>query len=226
MRKKKIYSFITIGFICLLIISCSHKSAEKAPDQTDNTALIQENIAKADELFSRREDVSNLREAVKLLAQIRNLDNRNYEVEWKFAKYNYFLGKMTPDEEESEKVLDKGEEAGRIASRMEPDKPEGYFWYGANLGEQSRRAPLTKGSTSVDDIQAAMNKVIEIQPGYQGAMAYDILAQIEWKVPTHGMPSTASPIRSPTRWRISRAALLVKVTQRISLGQARRLRTR
>jgi hypothetical protein len=36
------------------------------------------------------------------------------------------------------------------------------------------------------------------------------------------MPSTASPICRPTRSFISRAALLVKVTARISDGQARR----
>ena len=44
---------------------------------------------------------------------------------------------------------------------------------------------------------------------------------IEWKVPSHGMPSTACPIIWPTRSFISRAALLVKVTTRISPGRAR-----
>ena len=62
---------------------------------------------------------------------------------------------------------------------MEPDKPDGYFWYGANLGELARRSPITVGIKSVADIQQAMNKVIEIDPGYQKASAYDALAQIE-----------------------------------------------
>ena len=35
---------------------------------------------------------------------------------------------------------------------------------------------------------------------------------IEWKVPSHGMPSTAWPSSWPSRSFISRAALLVKVT--------------
>ncbi len=179
MKKKQIYSFITIAFLCLSSISCASKPETQESVERENTAQIAANIAKADELFRRRDDVSNLREAVKLLAQVRNLDRRNYEVEWKYAKYNYFLGKMTTVEDESAKVLDDGAEAGRIASRIAPDKPDGYFWYGANLGEQARRAPLTKGLMSVGDIQTAMNKVIEIQPDYQGASAYDILAQIE-----------------------------------------------
>ena len=48
-----------------------------------------------------------------------------------------------------------------------------------------------------------------------------IFTPMEWKVPSHGMPSTASPTISPMRCFISRAALLVKVTARISDGRAR-----
>ena len=46
------------------------------------------------------------------------------------------------------------------------------------------------------------------------------LTQIAWKVPSHGMPSAGWPSRSATRVFISRAALLVKVTARISFGRA------
>ena len=41
---------------------------------------------------------------------------------------------------------------------------------------------------------------------------------IEWKVPSHGMPSTAWPSIWPRRSFISRAALLVKVMDSISRG--------
>ena len=44
--------------------------------------------------------------------------------------------------------------------------------------------------------------------------------QIEWKVPSQGIPSTAPPTSAATRSFISRAALLVKVTDRISFGRA------
>lgn len=179
MKKKKVYSFIIIALFCLLVISCARKSVSEDTAELKDTTSIAENVAKAEELFRRRGDISNLREAVKLLAQVRNLNSRNYEVEWKYAKYNYFLGKMSTDEAETEKALENGAEAGKIASRVAPDRPDGYFWYGANLGEQAQRAPLTKGLTSIDEIRAAMNKVIEIQPDYQGASAYDALAQIE-----------------------------------------------
>ncbi len=43
---------------------------------------------------------------------------------------------------------------------------------------------------------------------------------MEWKVPSQVMPSTTPPMRWPMRSFISRAALLVKVTASIWLGQA------
>jgi len=149
-------------------------------------------VQKAEGLFRQRTDTSNLREAVKLLAAVRSADNRNFEVEWKFSKFSYFLGKQTTDEKESSAAFEKGKEAGLIASRMEPNKPDGYFWYGANLGELARQSPVTVGIKSVADIQQAMNKVIELDPGYQAASAYDALAQIELKTTmTGGKPEKA-----------------------------------
>ncbi len=45
---------------------------------------------------------------------------------------------------------------------------------------------------------------------------------MEWKVPSHGMPSATPPSRWPMRSFISRAALFVNVTARICDGNARR----
>lgn len=179
MKRIHIYSFITINLICLLLTSCAKNAASEVNSPVIDEAKIAENISKADELGLPHNDLEKLREAIRLLTNSRNFDNPNFEVEWKFSKYNYFLGKLTTDEKESEKAFKNGENAGKTASRIAPEKPDGYFWYGANLGEQAKRAPLTKGLGSLADIRAAMNKVIEIQPNYQGASAFDALGQIE-----------------------------------------------
>ena len=47
-----------------------------------------------------------------------------------------------------------------------------------------------------------------------------ICAETEWKVPNQRRPSPSGPISASVRSRISRAALLVKVTTSIWLGQA------
>jgi tetratricopeptide (TPR) repeat protein len=162
-----------------LFTTCATKAETEEVAPPANAALIGETVTKCDALFKERSDLAKLREAVKSLAAIRNPDARNYEVEWKFAKFNYFLGKRTTDEKEKEKAFEDGVQAGRIASRIEPNKADGFFWYGANLGEQAKQSPVTVGVKSIGDIKEAMNKVLEIDPKYQNASAYDALAQVE-----------------------------------------------
>lgn len=142
-------------------------------------SAISDALQRADTLFKERENPARLQRAVDVLATVRDPDRRSFEVEWKFSKYSYFLGKQTGEDSEAENILKTGRDAGRVASLLETDKPDGYFWYAANLGEMSRRSPITVGIKSVDDIREAMNKVIELDPGYQNASAYDALAQVE-----------------------------------------------
>jgi tetratricopeptide (TPR) repeat protein len=179
MRKINFYSLITIVSAAVLLASCASQAEMESAKPKFSDEEIRAALAKSDELFKKREDVKNLREAIEMLSKIRDADNRNFEVEWKFARNNYFLSKQTDSEEEAEKLLKEGKAAGIIASRIEPDKPDGHFWYGANLGEQAKRSPVTVGIKSIDDIRETMNKVIAIDPKYQGASAYDALAQIE-----------------------------------------------
>jgi predicted Zn-dependent protease len=140
---------------------------------------VPETLASAADLFKQREDIEKLRQARDLVAEVRQPDHRDFDVEWSYAKYSLFLGDKLTDETEKENAFEAGRDAGKIASRIKPDRPEGYFWYGANLAELAKLSPVTVGYTSVDDIREAMNQVINIDPGYQGASAYDILGQIE-----------------------------------------------
>ncbi len=120
-----------------------------------------------------------LRTAVNTVGMARNPDERNYEVEWKFAKYSYFLGKIEPLEKDAIAVFEKGRDAAKIASRVDPSKPDGHFWYAANLGELAKISPVTVGIKSVDDIREAINTSIAIEPGYQNGSGYDALGQLE-----------------------------------------------
>ncbi len=191
MRKRKFYSLITIVSAALFLASCASRVETEPAKPKFSDEEIQKALTKAGDLFAGREDVKNLRKAVETLENVRDPDNRNFEVEWKFSKYNYFLSKQTESEEEAEKLLKEGVAAGIIASRIEPGKPDGHFWYGANLGEQAKRSPLTVGLKSIDDIRETMNKVIELDPSYQGASAFDALAQIELSSSLVGKPEKA-----------------------------------
>lgn len=179
MKTYRCYTTFTMLFICLLLGGCVANDESSEAGGVPEAAPIAELISKAEGLFKQREDLDKLREAIALLKRARNSDPQSYEAAWKLSKFSYFLGKNTTDDKESEKALKEGASAGRVAANLGKEKPDGHFWLGANLGEQAKRSPITKGLTAVGDIKEAMNKVISLQPDYQGASAYLALGQVE-----------------------------------------------
>ena len=179
MKTRNVYILITIVITWWTLAACSTESTANNPGARIQPGAIRTSLADAEILFKQRDDLDKLRQAIKTVAAVRDPENRNYQVEWAFAKYNFFLGRFSGDKDEAEKSLGQGRDAGRIAARLEPEKPDGHFWYAANLGELSKRSPITVGLRSVGDIKESMSKVIELQPPYEGASAYDALAQVE-----------------------------------------------
>lgn len=179
MKTRYLYILITIVITLYLQTSCSSSVVGEPPTSSASKLPVAETIQRAEALFAQRSDIENLRTAYDLMAQLRNPTERNYDVEWKFARMAYFLGKQTSNEKDSESILERGKQAGLIASRIEPKRPEGHFWYAANLGELAKKSPLTVGLKVVDDIREAMGQVIAIQPDYEAASAFDALAQVE-----------------------------------------------
>jgi hypothetical protein len=179
MKRKFFYIFITVAFAAFSAACAARTEAE--PDWEKETVPAAELVRQADELYAERENLDKLRDALALLKRARRADSNNFEAAWKLAQASYFLGKYTTDEKESEKAFAEGINAARIAVRLNPEKPDGHFWLGANLGGEAEKSPFTKGVTAIGEIRSAMQKVIEIDPSYKAAAAYDALAQIELK---------------------------------------------
>lgn len=177
----RIYKSVAIVITLCLLWGCASQVETHEQPQTVSADAINEALSASEKLFLQRGDIKNLRDAVTAIGTVRDPNHRNYEVEWKFAKYSFFLGKAEPIEKDAIAAFEKGRDAGKIAERIDSSKPDGHFWYGANLGELSRISPVTVGLKSVDDIREAMNATIAIQPDYQGASAYDALGQLEMK---------------------------------------------
>jgi len=171
------YKLITIVITLCLLWACSRSTEEETPAKKD--PVSPQLLADSDKLFDQRQELANLREAVANMNRARRENAKSFDVESRLARYNYYLGRHSEDEKEREKAFEDGKAAGKSASKMEPNKPDGYFWFGANLGEQSNRNPLAIGVRSIDEIREAMNKVIDIQPNYEMASAYDVLGQLE-----------------------------------------------
>lgn len=184
MKNYCFYTLITIALAVTLFTGCVSK-VESEPE-TRESAPIADLLKQAEENFDQREDVDKLRQAVNLMRRARSADEKNFEAAWKLAKYSYFLGKATKDDKESEQIFAVGTNAGRVASRLEPNRPEGHFWLGAAYGGEAERFPFTKGLPNLEKIKESMNKVIEIDPKFQGATAFDALATLELKTSSLG----------------------------------------
>ena len=146
-------------------------------DWSDDRLLIQ-----ADSLYANRADISQVKEAIQLLQKARGKAD-NYDVNWRLAKFNYYLATHTKDKTERDTALNLGTEAGRISVRANAQDPAGHFWLGANLGEKARLHGGFKALGLVDDVQREMETVIRLSEGYQDGSAYMVLGQIDLRLP-------------------------------------------
>jgi tetratricopeptide (TPR) repeat protein len=141
-----------------------------------------ESIVEADALYAERKDLSNARRGIIALRQARTRDTGNYEAAWKLARLDYFLGSHAKDDAERDAAFRDGIDAGKSAVLLEANKADGHFWLGANYGGSAEMSILTSLS-SIQDIRAEMEKVIELDESYAAGSAYLGLGQLYLKAP-------------------------------------------
>ena len=101
-----------------------------------------EAIAEADRLYEGRADLMKARQAIVTLRQAQAEDPTNYDIAWRLAEFDYFLGSHTSDSGEQDKDFREGIEAGKLAVKLQDGKPEGHFWLGANYGGSAELSTL------------------------------------------------------------------------------------
>lgn len=176
-------TIVLLVLVALGAVSCNREQ----PDPTATTSLndsagATDKIAEADRDYSQREDLSKVRAAIVALRQAQTLDYGNYDVAWRLARANFFLGDHTTDEKEREDAFRAGIEAGKLAAQLQPDKPDGHFWLGANYGGDAEHSTLA-GLANVEDIRTQMERVIQIDESYQNGSAYLGLGELYLRAP-------------------------------------------
>lgn len=160
-------------------------SCRKAAPATGNPVAVRpaaEAIAAADQLYAGREDLVKVRQGVVALRQAQAEDQANYDLAWRLAKFNYYLGAHSPDDGERDKAFHDGIEAGTLAVKLQDGKPEGHFWLGANYGGSAKTSILA-GLSEFDDIKREMETVIKLDEGHQMGSAYMALGQLYLEAP-------------------------------------------
>jgi tetratricopeptide (TPR) repeat protein len=164
-------------------VSCHH-GASDSPASTggSDAKMATDKLAEAEPLYEGRDDMTKARTAVTALRQAHAADYGNYEAAWKLARAAFYVGDRTDIETEREAMFKEGIDAGKAAVQLQPNKPDGHFWLGANYGGSAAHSTLANLS-SFQDIKGEMETVLKLDEGYQGYSAYLGLGRLYLQAP-------------------------------------------
>jgi tetratricopeptide (TPR) repeat protein len=166
----------------LLCVAANCSSQPEVRETTQDKPAAAELVAQADKLYTQRADLARAREAILLLRRALGLDSNSYDAAWRLARLNYYLGAHTDNTGERDRAYNDGIEAGRRATKLQDEKPEGHFWLGANLGGKAQTSMMS-GLSFVSEIRSEMQRVIQLDEGFQSGSAYMALGQVELETP-------------------------------------------
>ena len=177
---RKLGLFVLVTALPVVGISC--RKAVTATVDPPARRPAAEAMAEADQLYTGREDLVKVRQGIVALRQAQAEDQANYDLAWRLAKFNYYLGAHSPNADERDKAFHDGIEAGKLAVKLQDGKPDGHFWLGANYG-LSAKASVLSGLSEFDDIKNEMETVLKLDEGYQNGSAYLGLGQLYLEAP-------------------------------------------
>src|SRR5262249_13362625 len=97
-----------------------------------------------DALYRNRETLASAQRAEQIWADRLKQNPNDFETAWKLARARYWLGGHVA-EKDRKAMLESGIEAGRVAVRIAPAKPDGHFWIAANMGALAEFFGLRQG---------------------------------------------------------------------------------
>ena len=173
---------VSVGLL-LFASACNEHSPRASLSTTTDTASAAADIASADQLYSQREDLMQLRRGIVALRQALIKDPGNYDASWKLSKFNYYLATHTEDSIERDNAFRDGITSGKTAVQLQNEKPDGHFWLGANYGGAAEQSAI-QGLATVNDIRNEMETVLRLDEGYQNGSAYMVLGLVYLNAPS------------------------------------------
>lgn len=186
-KKREIVRSAMVASALISVVFGGMACNNSAPDMTSSTGSADAKaaaaqIAEAEPLYEGRDDMTKARTAVSVLRQAHAADYSNYEAAWKLARASFFVGDRTDNDTERDDMFREGTMAGKAAVQLQPNKPEGHFWLGANYGGTAAHSTLSNLS-SFQDIKGEMEAVLKLDESYQGYSAYLGLGRLYLQAP-------------------------------------------
>ena len=154
-----------------------------APGFSEPRSSQKDPIARADELFSARDNSDNLKEALQLLAQLTAREPTNYEAWWRLARVRYYAGDREKDQTKKARLFQSGVEAAKKAIALDDKRVEGHFWFAANEGEYADLKGALQSLGLVKTIRKEFEAALAINPAYENGAIYSALGQIDLNLP-------------------------------------------
>ena len=184
-QEKLVSVIVTFATFSVVLggLGCDRGAVVTGPSVDGGDAkMAAEKITEADTLYEGREDMNKARVAVASLRHARVADPGSYEAAWKLARASFYVGDRTESRAERNDMFSEGTEAGKAAVKLQPDKPEGHFWLGANYGGSAANSMIANLS-SFQDIKREMETVLKLDESYQGYSAYLGLGRLYLQAP-------------------------------------------
>ena len=185
-----ISAVVSAGFLGL---ACQNGAPSDVMISSVDSKAAADRVVEADALYEGRADMNKARVAVASLRQARVADYGNYEAAWKLARAAFYVGDHSDNDSEIDDMFREGTDAGKAAVALQPNRPEGHFWLGANYGGAAAHSTLANLS-SFQDIKGEMEAVLKIDESYQGYSAYLGLGRLYLQAPRAFGGDTAKAI--------------------------------
>ena len=167
------------------LAGCGARAPEagSSPAPSATPPPVAELLRRADEAYAARESLDAVREGLKTLRRISAVSREDYDAAWRTSRLNYTLGDKSADAAERERAFLDGIEAGETATKAQPQRVEGHFWLGANLGGYAKLKGVLYGITSAEKMRKEMEAVIRLDESFQGGSAFLALGQLDTELP-------------------------------------------
>jgi tetratricopeptide (TPR) repeat protein len=133
-------------------------------------------------LYADRANLASARRAADIWTEELKERPENFEAAWKLSRVAYWLGTHAP-EPERRGFLEHGIRAAETARVLEPMRPEGHFWAGANMGALAESFGLRAGLKYRKPVKEALETVLRLDPAFMEGSADRALGRWYYKVP-------------------------------------------
>jgi len=149
----------------------------------DAHSAIQVPADDPDALYRDRENLASARQATDIWIARLKVNPKDFASAWKLAQARYWLGTNGLPESQRKAALEAGIEAARAALAIDPSRPEGHFWLGANMGALAESFGLRQGMKYRGQIREALEATLKLSPSFQQGSADRALGRWYFKVP-------------------------------------------